>query len=186
MIKVSGAIGLAVLLLLVGPAYAQDTKGEVRNPSPREMEAVKEHSKGTEQMLAKKYEEAIVFFRRAIDLNPDFAEAYYNLGVAYEELGKHEDSVETLKKAIRLTPENANAHYALGYAYYQLKRYKESVDALERSLALKPGNAFARKKLGSAYLAMGNKEKAREQYLQLASMNSALADDLRREIEAHK
>ena len=185
MIKVCGAIGLAVLLL-TGSSYAQETRGEVRSPSPREIEAAKEHSRGTEQMLVKKYKEAIVFFRRAIDLNPDFAEAYYNLGVSYEELGKHEDSIETLKKAIQLAPENANAHYALGYAYCQLKRYKESIDAFERSLVLKPGNAFARKKLGSAYLAMGNKEKAQEQYLQLQSMNSALADDLRREIEGSK
>jgi tetratricopeptide (TPR) repeat protein len=172
MIKMGGALVLTMLLLLVGPSYAQETKGEARNPSPREMDAIKEHSKGTEQMLAKKHKEAIVFFRRAIDLNPNFSEAYYNLGITYEELGKHEDSVETLKKAIQLTPENANAHYALGYAYHQLKR----------SLALKPGNAFARKKLGSAYLAMGNKDKAQEQYLLLKPLNSTLADDLQREI----
>ena len=186
MMKMSGAIGLIVMLLLAGPSYSQETKGEGRNPSPREIEAAKEHSKGTEQMMVKKYKEAIVFFRRAIDLNPDFAEAYYNLGIAYEELGQHEDSVETLKKAIQLTPENANAHYALGYAYYRLKRYKESIDAFERSLALKPGNAFARSKLGSAYLAMGNKEKAQEQYLLLKPLNSALADDLYREMEGKK
>ncbi len=186
MIKMSGAIGLFILLLLAGPLYAQETKEEGRNPSPREIEAAKEHAKGTEQMLAKKYKEAIVFFRRAIDLNPDFAEAYYNLGVSYEELGKHDDSIETLNKAIQLAPQNANAHYALGYAYCQLKRYKESIDAFERSLALKSGNAFARKKLGSAYLAMGNKEKAQEQYLLLKPLNSALADELYREMEGRK
>jgi len=183
--KMSGALGL-VVLLLAGPLYSQQAGEEVRTPSPREIEAVKEHSRGTEQMLAKKYKEAIEYFKRAIDLNPDFSEAYYNLGIAYEELGKHEDSIETLKKAIRLAPENANAHYALGYAYYQLKRYKDATDAFEHSLALKPGNAFARKKLGSAYLAMGNKEKAQEQYLLLKPLNSALADELSREIEGSK
>jgi tetratricopeptide (TPR) repeat protein len=186
MIKMSGAIALFALLLLAGSSHAQETKGGVRNPSPRTLEAAKEHAKGTEQMLAGKYEEAIVFFRRAIDLNPDFAEAYYNLGVAYEKLGKHKDSVDTLKKAIQLAPENANAHYALGYACYELKRYKESIDAFERSLALKPGNAFARKKLGSAYLAIGYKEKAQEQYLLLKSLNSTLADELYREMEGKK
>ncbi len=177
---------MMVLLLLAGPAYAQGMKGEGQTPSPREIDAVKEHAKGTEQMLVNKYNEAIVFFRRAIDLNPDFSEAYYNLGVANEKLGKHEDSIAALKQSIRLAPDNANAHYALGYAYYQLKRYKESIGALERSLALKPDNAFALNKLGSAYCAMGNKEKAQEHYLLLKPLNSTLADDLYREMQGRK
>ena len=190
MMKTSRVTGLMVLMLLLalcaGRAYSQDKKQAVQNPSPREIDAAKEHSKGTEQMLAQKYKEAIVFFRRAIDLNPDFSEAYYNLGISYEKLEKHEDSVEALKKSIQLTPDNANAHYALGYAYCQLRRYKDAIDALERSLALKPDNAFARSKLGSAYLAMGNKDKAQEQYQLLKTLNAAMAEDLHREIEKKK
>ena len=182
MMRTSCALGLMMLVLLVGSAYPQDKNKEGQNLSTREMEALKEHAKGTEQMLAKNFKEAIVFFKRALELNPDFSEACYNLGISYEELGKHQDSVEALKRSITLAPDNAHAHYALGYAYYQLKRYKESIDAFERSIALKPNNAFALSKLGHAYLATGNKDKAQEQYNMLKTLNATLAEELNREI----
>lgn len=174
------------LFLAAGLVLPGEIRGEERNLSPREIDAAKEHAKGTEQMLAQKYKEAIVFFKRAIELNPDFSEAYYNLGIAYEKLGKHEDSVEALKKSIQLVPDNANAHYAMGYAYLQLKRYQDAIDAFQRSLSLKPDNPFAHSKLGSAYLAMGNKDKAREHYLKLKTLNNAMAEELQREIERKK
>lgn len=183
MAKQSCALGLIMLMLLGGSAYAQNSKqADQKQPSPREMEALKEHAKGTEQMLGKNFKDAIVSLKRALELNPDFAEAYYNLGISYEELGKYEDSVEALQQAIKRTPDNANAHYALGYAYYQLKRYQDSIGAFERSIALKPSNAFARSKLGYAYLAVGNRDKAQEQYLALKTLNAVLAEDLYRDI----
>ena len=44
-------------------------------------------------------------YDRAIELNPDYAEAYYNRGDAKSELGDHEGAAADRKRAIELDPE---------------------------------------------------------------------------------
>lgn len=181
MMRSSSLIVLAVLFLFVNSAYPQG-KEEVKSPSPLELKAIEELNKGAELMRKGDYREAIVILKKAIDLNPDFSEAYYNVGISYEQLGKHKDAIEMFKKTIELTPDDANAYYALGYAYYQKRKYKQAIDAFENTVTLKPNNAFAFRKLGSAYLKVGEKDKAREQYQVLKQLDNQLSDELFREI----
>jgi tetratricopeptide (TPR) repeat protein len=63
------------------------------------------HLYQSKQML-----EAILKLEKALSINPMSAEAHYNLGIAYLELGKYEDA-------------NAHAHkaYKLGYQLLDLK-----------------------------------------------------------------
>ena len=181
MMKTSSLICLILFLLCVGMVHAQE-KGEAVNPSPTELDAVKELNKATGLMLKSEYKEAIEFLKKAIELNPEFSEAYYNLGISYERLGKHKDAIEMLKKTIELSPDNPNAYYALGYVYYQKKKYKKAIDAFEHTVSLQPNNAFAFKKLGSSYLKVGEKDKALEQQQVLEKLDRQLAEELYREI----
>ena len=181
MMKRSFLVCSALLLLCVGMIHAQE-KEEALKPSPTELEAVKELNKATELMLKNDYKEAIVFLKKAIDLNPEFSEAYYNLGVSYERLGKHKDAIEMLKKTIELSPDDPNAYYALGYAYYQKKKYKKAIDAFEHTVSIQPNNAFAFQKLGFSYLKVGKKDKAHEQQKILEKLDRQLAEELYREI----
>lgn len=179
--KVIIAITLTVLLVFIINVHSEEeVPGDGLSTS--ELEAMRHHSKGTASMLSEKYEEAIVYFKKAIDLNPDFIEAYYNLGITYEKLDKHKDSVEALKKAIQLDPNRANAHYALGYAYYRLEKYDDAVVTFKQSIKIKPDSAFAHSKLGYVYLIMGNEEAARKHYEILKPLNSTMAGELYREI----
>ena len=181
MVKRSIVICLALLLSCVSMVHAQE-KEEATKPSPTELDAVKELNKATKLMLQSDYKEAIVFLKKAIELNPELSEAYYNLGISYERLGKHKDAIKVLKKTIELTPDDPNAYYALGYAYFQKKKYKEAIDALEHTISLQPNNAFAFKKLGSSYLKAGKKDKAQEQQQILEKLDRQLAEELYREI----
>jgi tetratricopeptide (TPR) repeat protein len=175
------AIALTILLIFISSVYSEKEM-ERDGLSPDELEALRQHNEGTESMLTKKYDEAILCFKKAIDLNPKLMEAYYNLGIAYEGQGKHKDSIDALKEAIQLDPSHANAHYALGYAYYKLKKYNDSVAAFKQSIKIKPDSAFAHSKLGQVYIIMGNKEAARKQYETLKTLDSTLASELYREI----
>jgi len=187
MIKCSSAVVLFLFLLLCfSAAYSQEVTQEDGTPSPTEMEAMKQHQEGTKLMLEKKYQKAILFLNKAVELNPEFKEAYYNLGLSYERLGKYKDAIKNLKEAIKLSPDDANAYYALGYVYYQKKKNKQAVEAFENAARLKPKNPFTHSKLGYAYLAWGKEERAREQYQVLKSLNSELADELYDAINQHK
>ena len=54
------------------------------------------------------------FITKAIDINPDFAEAHSNLGNALKELGRRDEAVSHYRKAIDIKPDFAEAHYNLG------------------------------------------------------------------------
>ncbi|HEX28644.1 TPA: tetratricopeptide repeat protein, partial [Candidatus Poribacteria bacterium] len=49
-----------------------------------------------------RYDEAIEFYRRAIKISPDSAEAYIKLGMAYASKGMNDEAVEAYKEAIKI------------------------------------------------------------------------------------
>ncbi len=65
-------------------------------------------------------EEEIEDCKQAIRINPDYAEAHYNLGAAYTSSGMYKEGIDALKQAIRIDPDNAMVHYYLGRSYIYL------------------------------------------------------------------
>ena len=55
---------------------------------------------------------------QAIQRNPNYADAYYNLGRIYGKSGRYIDAIEAFKEAIRINPDYADAHRNLGVAYF--------------------------------------------------------------------
>jgi tetratricopeptide (TPR) repeat protein len=51
-----------------------------------------------------RYEEAIIAFRRAIEIKEDDANAWHNLGVAFYKLGKNEEAIKAFTKVKALDP----------------------------------------------------------------------------------
>lgn len=66
---------------------------------------------------------ALKAFNNALRLNPDFYEAYYNLGFYYGELKKYNEAIKALEKVIEMNPNFECGHFLLGqnYAYLQNK-----------------------------------------------------------------
>jgi superkiller protein 3 len=56
-------------------------------------------------------------YQKAIDIQPEFPEAMYNLGVVYGQMGNDKDEMSAYKMAIRINPDFAPAHFAIGQAY---------------------------------------------------------------------
>ena len=70
-------------------------------------------------------EEAIVQFRKAIDLDPNYALAYNNWGLALGDLNRPEEAIKQFQKAIGLDPKFAGAYY-WSSGLLNLKRPKEA------------------------------------------------------------
>jgi tetratricopeptide (TPR) repeat protein len=58
-------------------------------------------------------------FKRALQLDPGFAQARFQLGSLYANQRKFTEAIEQLRQAVKLDPAMANAHYRLGQAYQQ-------------------------------------------------------------------
>ena len=61
-------------------------------------------NRGSKSIESKKYDQAIVDYTKAIELNPKLAGAYSNRGFAYFMSNQHQKAVADCSKAIELNP----------------------------------------------------------------------------------
>lgn len=76
---------------------------------------------------AKELQQAIDHYKRTLDLDPNFAMAYNNLGVIYTEQGDISQAIAMFEKAVKLLADQYQIHGNLGYLYY---KQGENRDAL--------------------------------------------------------
>ncbi len=58
---------------------------------------------GLSYYLGRRYAEAIETYQAALEINPNYSEAYRGIGTAYREMGMYEESILALNKALQLT-----------------------------------------------------------------------------------
>ena len=85
-----------------------------------------------------KHKEAELELKKAISLNPKYANAYYNLAVLFIGQGNLEKAELELKKAIKLKSDFAIAHYNLGFILKDQGRLKEAETYTQKALEVDP------------------------------------------------
>ncbi len=70
-------------------------------------------------MVRGRVDEAIVHYRKALQIKPDFVEAQYNLGTALAGCGRFDEAITEYEKALQIRPEDADARTNLGIARSQ-------------------------------------------------------------------
>lgn len=105
---------------------------------------------------------AIVHFKKAVTLKPDYSEALNNMGAVYLRLEQWDKAVKCFDRAL----DNllyATPHFALsnlGEAYRGKKDFERSIDSYEQALKREPRFFRAHRGLGLTHMAMGNFEAA--------------------------
>ncbi|MEW6531566.1 MAG: OmpA family protein [Thermodesulfobacteriota bacterium] len=79
-------------------------------------------------------------FARAIQLCPDYAEAYVNLADAYEHLGEFDQAERTYEKAAQLSSRMIAPYIGLGEIYLKTGRFPLALIVVEEGLKLSPDN----------------------------------------------
>ena len=118
--------------------------------------------------------EAITAYDEAIRLDPNFAVAWNNEGVVFNDIGKHEEAIQAFDEAIRLEPNYANAWDNRGTSLASQGNYGEAIKAFNEAIRLDTNNADAWYNKGVALGA-----KARKQKLMLPSPNQMSWDTMR-------
>jgi cytochrome c-type biogenesis protein CcmH/NrfG len=97
-------------------------------------------------------DEAIPQYQKALEINPNYAEAHLNLGMALFQKGRTDEAITHLQRAAQLKPGNAILIYNLGVAFQQKGRVDEAIACYQKALATNPGYAPARNNLEKAVL----------------------------------
>jgi eukaryotic-like serine/threonine-protein kinase len=111
--------------------------------------------------------EQIPLFRRAIELDPNFAMAYFRLGNVYSVIGDEELRVESFRRAFELRDHVSERERLTVSALYYHRVTKELSKAIGtyRVLAQSyPRERYAFEQLGIAHAEMGEFEKARKEF----------------------
>jgi predicted O-linked N-acetylglucosamine transferase (SPINDLY family) len=111
--------------------------------------------------------EAEASYRRALKIQPDYAEAQFNLGSLLEDLGQLDNAVARYRRALEIKPVFFEALVNLGHAYEGLGKYDNAVAHYRRALEIQPHSAEAHSNLGNALADLGQFDAA------IASFRSA-------------
>ena len=71
-------------------------------------------ARGEEYLQKRKFQEAVMEFRAAADIDKTSAEAHWGLARSYESLGQFQETVENLRQTAELNPDNLEAKTKLG------------------------------------------------------------------------
>ena len=102
---------------------------------------------GLINLSLEKWQNAIFAFKKALDTDDKFVEAYNNIGVAYSHIGDDKKAVENYTLAIRLKKDYANGYNNLASHYDDLGQYSEAVINYNYALKFNPENLNAQNNL---------------------------------------
>ncbi len=159
--RVLRVMGLLAALSLVSGVLLADA----RQAAEREIDAwTAEHFGLASQALRQNdLETAAKEYELVLSKNPQFAEAYMNLGIVYHQQGRYREAVKVLQTASSLKPDLLGAQVFLGVDKYMVQDFRGAMGVLEKALKLHPADRQAGIYLGSVYLALDEPEKAARQ-----------------------
>lgn len=98
--------------------------------------AKKFYKSGQDFFDAGNYQDAIAQFTSAINLSPEYKEAYQYRGIAYQSLNEHKKAADDFNRAIIFDPKSEVLLTLLAKSYNELKQYKEAIDAVNKATFL--------------------------------------------------
>ena len=119
----------------------------------------------------KKYDTAITYFEKAIKLNPNFSEAYNNLGNVKKRIGKIDEAISCFKKAIQLKDNNILAYFNLANTYKENRYFNELIETYEKILSFNQNDIKTLYNLGSVYLFLGDISKGKNFFKKIIKIN---------------
>jgi len=121
------------------------------------MEKEKKTEISTDEKLC---DQAIQFYKKAIELNPEYAEAWRNLGEAYRDKGFLNEAISSYKKAINLEPNIGETYYKLGLCFEKLREVDKASYYFGKAIQINPDDSLSHNALGKIYYQKRDFDKA--------------------------
>jgi TolB-like protein/DNA-binding winged helix-turn-helix (wHTH) protein/lipoprotein NlpI len=110
-------------------------------------------------------------FRRAIQLDPNYATAYQRYSLYLMAMGRVQSSLEQIDRARQLDPLSISINFSDGWRLYLARQYGNAAQQLRDTLEMDPSNGLVHLILGQTYEYMGNTEAALTEFREAARLS---------------
>src|SRR4051812_30136150 len=103
-----------------------------------------------------RFEEAIKYFSKALELKPDYDLAVINMANAYRKIGRDDAALAGYERYLSIDPKNAQVRYQVGEIYLDRGDQATAEANFKAALAIDPRTASARNALGAMAFGRGD------------------------------
>ena len=112
----------------------------------------------------KRYQDAIIWFKKALAVDPKFVPAWFFIANTYNELNDKQVALECYKKTIELSPKNFWAYNNAGSICEEMDMNVEALQYFRKALEIIPKHHKVLFNMGVVFSKMGYEEKAQDYY----------------------
>src|SRR4026207_1637725 len=128
--------------------------------SQARIKAIELANRGADEFKNNLYDSAEKDLKQAIQTDPTYEIAYYNLGKIFQKQRKWDKAIEYFEQAAQRKPDNANYQYDLGEAYFESKKLEQAQKALQAATSADPKLFKAWWRLGMVYQILDRPQEA--------------------------
>lgn len=139
------------------------------------------YKKGQQQYDAHHYQESFNYLKKALEIDPTYAKAYFALGYLYSRFDMDDPAVRMYKMSLRFDPNNAQVMNNLGMRLKKEGNYEEAMPMFQKAVENDGQNADYLFDLGDAYLDQNQFPEALQQLAKASELkpeDAAIYDDM--------
>ncbi|MDR2731433.1 MAG: tetratricopeptide repeat protein [Treponema sp.] len=114
--------------------------------------------------------DAIPFFRKALDMEPENPLLWLNLGIAQQKTGEYNEAVESFHQAIVIQADLPEAWFSMGLIYYETKEFELAEECYKSALSRDVNDPKIWNNLGVLYFSETRYEDARQCFEKAVSL----------------
>jgi tetratricopeptide (TPR) repeat protein len=141
---------------------ARHERDRAENERRRKDDAVERNNKGVALYYRGAFDAALETFKKALELQPEYAEASNNLGLVLSKLGREKEAMEAFQRALTIDPRMAETYNNLGFLFHTKAQFERAAQMFGRAIENSSDSSVAYTNLGNTLYAMKQGEKAVE------------------------
>lgn len=118
---------------------------------PQAISAKNHYLLGNQLEQQQQLKPAITCYRRAISQQPDFLDAYWQLGIILMEMGNLQDAIACYRQALKVNPAIANSYLLLGKVFFLQKQWLAAQTCYQKACQIEPKNVEVLHNLGEVF-----------------------------------
>lgn len=126
------------------------------------------------------WNEAVICYKQAIEVNPNFPWSYHKLGEALSQLQQWNEAVDYYRIATEINPNFPWSYHKLGDSLTQIKKLEEAVSAYHKFIEIKPDFPWIYNKLGELLIKLKRWEEVVVCYNRLLELQPNLLESYRK------